>query len=165
MKKEDIHFENGKSNDMGRGFGNGNPKISFKIKGIQKRWKALFRGDDRFGAILSDVVVAALSTDKAKQYLIDYRIADDTFYNIKSQAENKVKLRTNEILESSSIVEPTWSWGMEGEEKLKYKEYSEKKDKAEAQAEEEIYGGSGFNAIYDWENNHKRKIYPEVPKF
>ena len=67
IKPEDIIFSGGASNDMGYGAGSGNPKLSYTIKGIQPRWKALYRGDDEMGHKLMGLVTDFLNDKKTKE--------------------------------------------------------------------------------------------------
>ena len=71
MTRNDIQFKNGSSNDLGRGYGNGNPKISYKIAGYQPRWKSIYRGDDQMGEFLSQLVTDFLNSDEVKDKIIE----------------------------------------------------------------------------------------------
>ena len=159
MKKEDIKFSNGKSSDAGRGYGNANPKISYQIDGVQKRWKAIFRGDDHYGSILSDVVVVALQSDVGKQYLIDYENGSNIIVGIKKETNKTIKSRMDELLEG--VTKRDFEYDMSDEEEKVYREYTKKRNEAKDQAEMEVYG-EGDDARYDFENSLKEKYLPKV---
>jgi len=85
VKPEDILFNGGQSNDMGYGYGSGNPKLSYQIDGVQPRWKALYRGDDEMGHKLMGLVTDFLN-DKKTKAKIAKMLNDETEYERKIDA-------------------------------------------------------------------------------
>ena len=156
LNRKDIEFFSGSSSDLGRGYGNGNPKISFKIKGIQKRAKALYRGDCMWGRRLQDKVTQFLQSDEVKDFIIDLIEKDELYEETYEKIVAEYKKKLGEVYNEGNPWPNFEDWYGNDERKAEVEDYRKRRNAIEEMIMMEV---AGVKDYYELREKLSNEIY------